>query len=147
MEKFVYCLIKQRRKRIKIASRPHVTECESLRLSFLESCKKDIILEKMIRNKAIIFQTREDNGEWCNMEDDDTLVNGCEVNVVLIAMDEHDSQIKNTDADSNNNPEIHQISDAMIFSLDDVSTTKNFEAAVSYEIVYMDFFTRISLFE
>lgn len=134
MEKFVYCLIRERRKRIRMAPRPHVTECESLRLSFLESCKNDAILGKMIGNKAIIFQKRDDNGEWCDMEDDDTLVNGCDVNVLLIAMDEDELQMKDADADFNNNPN-NQTNDAMIFSMDDVSTAKNFEAAVNYKKV------------
>ena len=57
---------------------------DSLRTTFSRACESDPILKTLTCNKMIVFQLRDETGEWCDMEPDDKLENLIEIYVVMI---------------------------------------------------------------
>lgn len=84
MERKVFCLIAPRRKALKLPPKSARSDDEVLREHFLKACETDPVLSVMTANMLIIFQLRDETGEWCDIEKDDEIENLCEVKVILI---------------------------------------------------------------
>ena len=106
MERKVFCLIPPRRKAIKLGAQlSDVFDVDILRTAFSQACESDPILKTLTYNKMMVFQLRDETGEWCDMEPDDKLENLIEINVVTISkMDNATEIISSTKAISELQP-------------------------------------------
>lgn len=82
-EKKVYCSIEPRCKVLKFISGTEISDLQALKNSLFLACKTDRVLDLMVRGKNIIFQQKNENDVWFDVEDDDDIMD--KSNLKLIA--------------------------------------------------------------
>ena len=96
--KTIYCSIPPRKKAIKFESKNGIPDKDIIQKKILELCKTDIILNKMLKNKVIIFQHTDSNNQVCDVEDEDVIEDKSEISVILLDDIEH--KLPNTDEEN-----------------------------------------------
>lgn len=83
--KTVICLIEPRKKVIKFISKEGSSDYVALKQSFLEASEKDKLLKQALVGNAFIFQAMNaELEEWCDLEEEDVIIDKSKIKVVLI---------------------------------------------------------------
>lgn len=89
-KKSVYCNIEPSRKISKfISGLPGMSDIAALKKSFFIACSKDSVLwnvNLMTVGKSVIFQQQDEEGEWCDIEEEDNIKHKSTVKVILFSL-------------------------------------------------------------